>query len=92
MVWVENVVDIVGMAERIDTCAWDARIAFASLVVQNSHYTLVLACESVAAVAAAVDESVDKNHLMDAISIEHYAYVASHSSLDKPFVAPNQMK
>lgn len=91
MVWVENVVDIVGMAEQIDICAWDARVAFASLAVQNSHYTLVLACGSVAA-AVVVDESVDRNHLMDAISIEHYAYVASHSPLDRPFVAPNQMK
>lgn len=81
-------VDIAGIAEMVDIRGQGALASLAvdNTVVHSSHCTLVSALDS--AVVAAVVESVDTNHLTDALNNEHYTYAASHSSLDKPFAAP----
>lgn len=86
-------VDVVVMAEMVDI---RAQGALASLVVHdNVHHdsrcTLASVVDS-AGVVVVVVESVDKIHLMDALSNEQYAFVASHNPLDKPFVAPKRTK
>lgn len=82
-----EIVDIGGMAEMVEICEQGA-LASLAVAVHNSHCTLVSAYDSAVLVVVSVAELADKNHLMDALSNEHYAFAASHSSLDKPFVAP----
>lgn len=87
MVLAENVRgDIAEVVEMVGAFALNA---LASLAVQNSHCTLASAFDGV------VDEveSVDKNHLVYAVSKEYYASVPFHNPyVDKPFEEPKKVK